>query len=247
MARQENTNHPVRPSLASPEQANFPPFTYPWLLEIRFRIFVTDFLARQDISDMNGFGLGLTGGSDLQSGDVNSPVLEAGVEAMKRDSTKCLYQLVDSTAGLKKVHSTRARQLEFLEMLEPIELAKLAFLVKALGVGYSKNLKNRSKPMNESSIREHVCVFEDKVLRYGPIFAWARVAGTESARRWARSAMLEGLKELESYERGHLTAYASLQSVVWRVFCKKAECEIADSWIVARVMIGEAITTQEAS
>jgi len=49
--------------------------------------------------------------------------------------------------------------------------------------------------------------------------------------------MLEGLNELEAFERGQCRAYASLQSVVWRLFCKRADCGLAESWEVMREMI----------
>ncbi len=34
-----------------------------------------------------------------------------------------------------------------------------------------------------------------------------------------------------------IRSYASLQSVVWHVFCRKVDCTMADSWNVAREMV----------
>lgn len=148
-----------------------------------------------------------------------------------------MYQLVDSTSGLKKKHSVRKSQIEFLEMLSPLELAKLGCFVKALGLGYAQHMELRHECISDHSIRERICVFEDKVLRYGPYFAWAIIAGTGKSRRWGRIVMLEGLNDMEAFEKGQCQAYASLQSVVWKLFCKRAECDLADSWTVMREMI----------
>jgi hypothetical protein len=148
-----------------------------------------------------------------------------------------MYQLVDATSGLKKKHSIRARQIEFLEMLSPLELAKLGYFVKALGLGYAQYMKLQPERIPDHSIRERICVFEDKVLRYGPYFAWAVIAGTGKSRRWGRIVMLEGLNDMEAFESGQCLAYASLQSVVWKLFCKRADCDLADSWSIMREMI----------
>lgn len=154
-----------------------------------------------------------------------------------------MYQLVDSTSGLKKKQSIRARQIEFLEMLSPLELAKLGYFVKALGLGYAQDMELQPERIPENNMRERICVFEDKTLRYGPYFAWASIAGTDKARRWSRIVMLEGLNELGEFEKGQCRAYSSLQSVVWALFCKKADCAMADSWTIMREMIdGEGVT-----
>jgi hypothetical protein len=161
------------------------------------------------------------------------------MERIKRDALRLLYQMVDSTVGLKSKHAIRATQTEFLDMLDPTELATLGCFLRALSLGYGENMKLQSEAMNDSRIRERLCVFEDKVLRYGPFFAWATIAGSQRARRWARIMMLEGLNDMEAFERGHSMAYASLQSVLWKLFCKKAECDLADSWAISRDFVEE--------
>lgn len=158
-------------------------------------------------------------------------------DRIRKDMLILMYRLVDSTSGLKKKHSARARQIEFLELLSALDLAKLGYFVKALGLGYAQDMEAQPENIPENNLRERVCVFEDKSLRHGPFFAWAAIAGTEKARRWSRIVMLEGLNELAAYERGQCRAYASLQSVVWTLFCKKADCDMVDSWAVMREMI----------
>lgn len=91
-------------------------------------------------------------------------------------------------------------------------------------------------------IREMACVFEDLLQCYGPAFAIAYLsdptnssrAGTRLPKLWARFKLQEGLDDLEVYEGGLTMAYASLQSVVWRKFCRKMECASEDSWEVAK-------------
>lgn len=79
-----------------------------------------------------------------------------------------------------------------------------------------------------------MCVFEDKVQRYGPYFAWAFLDGCSMENRrpdvWFREEMQSGIDDMNAFELGHTMSFASLQSVVWRVFCLKAECSHADRW-----------------
>lgn len=91
---------------------------------------------------------------------------------------------------------------------------------------------------NENWIRECMCVFEDLVQMYGPAFAYAYIEGSSDRLRrpdlWARKKLQTGLDNMNAYEMGYTMSYASLQSVVWRVFCRKIECSMQDSWNVAR-------------
>ncbi|KAH7403328.1 hypothetical protein BKA64DRAFT_641325 [Cadophora sp. MPI-SDFR-AT-0126] len=91
---------------------------------------------------------------------------------------------------------------------------------------------------NDNWIRECMCVFEDLIQKYGPAFAFAYIQGSNDRLRrsdlWARSKMQHGLDNMNAYEMGYTMSYASLQSVVWRVFCKKIDCSLQDSWNVAR-------------
>jgi hypothetical protein len=86
-----------------------------------------------------------------------------------------------------------------------------------------------------------MCVFEDLVQRYGPCFAYAFVDGwkqkTHRHDMWAREMLQEGLDNMNAFEMGHTMSYASLQSVVWRVFCRKVGCQLQDSWDEARAMV----------
>jgi hypothetical protein len=39
---------------------------------------------------------------------------------------------------------------------------------------------------------------------------------------------------MNAFELGYTMAFASLQSVVWRIFCKKANCSLQESWTSAK-------------
>ena len=86
-----------------------------------------------------------------------------------------------------------------------------------------------------------MCVFEDKVQRYGPYFAWAFLDGCSMGNRrpdvWFREVMQAGLKDMNDFELGHTMAFASLQSVVWKVLCLKADCPHADRWTKVKELI----------
>lgn len=101
--------------------------------------------------------------------------------------------------------------------------------------------------MNDNWVRECMCVFEDLVQRYGPYFAWAYLDGSpDRVRRpdlWARSMLQEGLDNMNAFELGYTMSYASLQSVVWKVFCKKESCSKAESWAMAKESVESEMET----
>ncbi|RDL41923.1 uncharacterized protein BP5553_01902 [Venustampulla echinocandica] len=90
-------------------------------------------------------------------------------------------------------------------------------------------------------ITEYACVFEDRVQRFGPYFAWAYVTSSQARKlrpdHWVNSELQQGIHDLNAYEGGYTMAYASLQSVVWRTFCGKIQCSLEDSWDAAKKMV----------
>jgi len=52
-----------------------------------------------------------------------------------------------------------------------------------------------------------------------------------------RSELRQGLDDMNAFELGYTMSFASLQSVVWRMFCKKASCSLQNSWIPAKKLI----------
>jgi hypothetical protein len=117
-------------------------------------------------------------------------------------------------------------------------LAELGCFIRALGEGYGRITKKTNSSANEATIRECMCVFEDKLMRYGPFFVWAAVAGSPIAHAWHNFVIQEGLSDLQAFESGRTAEYSSLQSVLWHQFCKKAGCSsIVDSWVMALHLI----------
>lgn len=95
---------------------------------------------------------------------------------------------------------------------------------------------------NDHWIRESMCVFEDLVQRHGPYFAYAFVEGPKrgSSKRlnfWTRSMLQQGLDNMNAFEMGYTMSYASLQSVVWRKFCKRVDCSKQESWSTAKRLV----------
>jgi hypothetical protein len=52
-----------------------------------------------------------------------------------------------------------------------------------------------------------------------------------------RAELKQGLDDMNAFELGYTMAFASLQSVVWRIFCKKANCSLQESWTSAKEMV----------
>jgi hypothetical protein len=88
-----------------------------------------------------------------------------------------------------------------------------------------------------------MCVFEDFMQWFGPCFAYAYVGGWKHKTRrpdmWARYKLQNGLDNMNAFEMGYTMSYASLQSVVWRIFCRKANCELQNSWFQAKEIVEE--------
>ena len=52
-----------------------------------------------------------------------------------------------------------------------------------------------------------------------------------------RGELRRGLDDMNAFELGYTMAFASLQSVVWRILCKKANCSLQESWTSAKEMV----------
>lgn len=228
----QSINYNIRPSLASRENVNYSPFSYPWLLEIRSRDTIINFLVQYDLTD-----LGMLGGTGALPSNIPALKQQFHTDRIRKDMLLLMYQLVDSTAGWKKKDSIRMSQIEFLEMLSTLELATLAYFIEALSLGYARYIGLQPDRMTEQCMLEHICVFKDKALQYGPFFVWAAMAGTEKALMWSRVSMQEGISDMQAFERGESLVYASLQSAVWKLFCKRAGCNLADIWTVMKGVI----------
>jgi hypothetical protein len=77
--------------------------------------------------------------------------------------------------------------------------------------------------------------------KLGPYFAYVYLCGSANkARRpdlWAKEELQTGLDEMNEYELGNIMAYASLQSVVWKVFCRKRGCSVMARWIEVKAVV----------
>jgi len=153
---------------------------------------------------------------------------------LKSVGIQLLYEIADCTACLKT-----GRQVEFLVALNPLELATLGAIAKGLTLAYGELLQ-RNQTHNEDEKRERICVFENKLLRYGPFFALASFGSRGDLElAWTNDVIQKGLTELEEFETGRRFKIApSLQSKLWAVFSEKMGCTIGDSWTIAMSLLG---------
>lgn len=75
--------------------------------------------------------------------------------------------------------------------------------------------------------------------------SFTRVVYINSMLTFTRSELQQGLDDMNAFELGYTMSFASLQSVVWRMFCKKANCNLQDSWTPAKGMIESEMAAYE--
>jgi hypothetical protein len=147
-------------------------------------------------------------------------------EAFKAEALRLLYSIADSTAAVSDadIHTLRARQVSFVESLNLTQLALLAIITNILGLEYC-----RATP--GGSIRERRIVFEDRLLRYGPVLAWATLQGHGCAvQEWSERVLSAALANMEAYETGRIEGYACLQNTIWKLFCARKNCGMWECW-----------------
>ena len=107
-----------------------PPLTFSWYSETRFRLSTIDFLISHELTEMEDPV------DRWPSLDLPKPELSRRHSEFKRRALLLLYRIADIAAGLKDIKEVRARQSQFLEGLEPSELATLGIIVEVIGTGW---------------------------------------------------------------------------------------------------------------
>lgn len=184
-------------------------------------------------------------GNNWPTLEIDKPELYDREIVLKKNGLLLLFKLSDSIVGLVGTDEVRSKQSQFLESLSETELAILISTVEILGVGFKNCLsfqaKKNEEPIDDHTLAETTCVFQDKVQRFGPYFACAYLHGTmNEARRpdiWVWEEIEQGIEDLRSFELGYAMAYASLQSVGWKVFSQKMGCILANVWVEAKKLI----------
>jgi hypothetical protein len=212
--------------------------SYPWLCEVRCRTHTVESLLFSAVAEMRS----AAGRSaiDLPVIDVSEAELTIRIERFIREGLNLLFGIADSTAKFKNIHIIRAYQRTFLESLPVTELAILGILVRVLGMAYFRNAKKADGGKANDSIRDKWIVFEDRLLRSGPFLAYATSSTTPAERTiqdWSEEVIAQGLKDMEDFETGRCEGYASLQSVLWKLFCAREECDIFNSWEIAKELV----------
>jgi hypothetical protein len=107
-----------------------PPLTFSWYSETRFRLSTIDFLINHKLTEMEDPV------DHWPSLDIPKPELSRRHSEFKRRALLLLYRTADIAAGLKDIKEVRARQSQFLEGLEPSQLATLGIMVEVIGTGW---------------------------------------------------------------------------------------------------------------
>jgi hypothetical protein len=98
--------------------------------EARFRLSTIDFLINHELTEME---------DPVDRWPIlNLPKRELSRRhsEFKRRALLLLYRTADIAAGLKDIKEVRARQSQFLEGLEPSQLATLGIIVEVIGTGW---------------------------------------------------------------------------------------------------------------
>ncbi|KAF4624830.1 hypothetical protein G7Y89_g13335 [Cudoniella acicularis] len=225
-----NASQPsILASRAPPNTAQISTLTYKWYQEMKDRRSLIEFLITHEITAMQDSSNGWPC-LDLSIGEAFK--LE---QEFKRRGLHLLFRLADCTTGLSETKDIRMKQAQYLDSLKVNELATLGCIVEVIGQGFftitkaalldqlpSSRLSSNSKStltlavppqipwhdlQTDNWIRECMCVFEDRLQRFGPYFAWAYVTGYRDRKRrpdlWASSELQEGLDNMNAYELGY--------------------------------------------
>jgi hypothetical protein len=125
-------NAPLTTALCSriPGGVANPPLTFSWYSEIRFRLSTVDFLINHELTEMED-PVDRWPFLDLPKLELSRRHSE-----FKKRAFLLLYRTADIAAGLKDIKDVRARQSQFLEDLEPSQLATLGIMVEVIGTGW---------------------------------------------------------------------------------------------------------------
>ncbi|TQS37233.1 hypothetical protein Golomagni_02301 [Golovinomyces magnicellulatus] len=240
--------------------------TYPWLSEMRFRIVTVKFLLENEITEMvntiDGWPSFNVSKNELQR---RSNWFKTKALSLLFRLADCAAGF-DTTEAVRNqqsefLHSLSVGELAFLGVMVEVIGHNFFIITKRSILEYDvvKQPLRDLLPLQPTShlhsipeeqihhlnvdywIRETMCVFEDLVQRYGPFFAWAYFEGPKENLKqpyqWACSKIKDGLENMNAFELGYTMSYASLQSVVWRVFIQKYGCSSKDSWIIAKGLV----------
>lgn len=240
-------------------------YTYPWLWELRYRELTLFFLVDHEITCMKGEleGWPTLNVSKLELGLRFRGFRYNAICLLFRlsDCTAGLNSTLEIRATQDKfLRGLCVEDLATLGVMVEVMGHNFFVMMKRLVAesGLIRNSQSADTAQSESGyelspraptldlrddiwIRETMCVFEDLVQRYGPTFARAYLENSrgKSLRSdvWARKKILEGLDNMNAFELGYTMSFASLQSVVWRIFRKKEGCTDRDSWTVAKEIV----------
>jgi len=207
--------------------------TFGWLHEVEMRTRI----AREVIEDQFSQCLRPTSEFfDVPSLPTRCSFIELELRSIKfkEEAIKLLYELIDASKGIEDERIIRGKQIEFMRQLTTTELAVICIFVAILGFNYCEKLTRRPSQAGPN-IKELACVFEDRVLRHGPIYAWLQISaltrcnrvtlrGTMVWNEWFEEQQEMGLLKLAAFEAGRQRD-ASLTCIIWRIFHERKEIQ----------------------
>lgn len=207
--------------------------TLPWLHEVYERSIITNVLVTNSFQELmaiiDDFYPELKNSSRCRNRLTGRVTVFLGV------SIQLLFYIFDARHNNKQ--SGRLAQELVIKSMKSLELAVVNLLLFATSTHYCCNSIGESEMPVEVQ-REIQSVFRELALRHGPRLIWASLFGDDIERRRVGKCIDKGLVELGAFENpmggieSELIVAHSLQSVLIREFCRKADCELVDGWNV---------------
>ncbi|KAF8867024.1 hypothetical protein BDZ45DRAFT_777 [Acephala macrosclerotiorum] len=247
-------------------------YTYPWVVEMRSRVNTVEFLVRYDLTDMIDHHAQNWPTLDVPKAELCQRVtlfkrFSFSLLFKLADCTAGLQETL-------KIRAKQAEFLDSLTIAGLASLGVIVEVMGQNYFTMTKSALDKSNPgdvrpsspaplewffapntvdaanvPNDNWIRECMCVFEDLIQRFGPHFPYIFLKEGKDRlldpAPWARRMLQDGLHNMNAFELGYTMSFASLQSVVWNVFCRKEKCSPADRWMVAKEVVENEMQSYE--
>lgn len=206
------------------------PRTFPWLLEVYRRFRITNELVTKCFQEIMHSIYEIF--PELENDGQCKRCLTARVAVYLRVSIQVLFRIFDGREDDAKYG--RATQEYVIENASDIELAVVNLLLFTTSLYHCYYSSYQKRPVWVQ--REMQSVFRELALRHGPQLIWASLMGDDMNKRMVGEFIEKGLVELREYEtssgrvESDLIVSRSLQSVLMREFCRRANCELAGGW-----------------
>ena len=203
------------------------PGTFPWVAELYLRCKMTHDLDHNFVSmefdSMLRNQIGIT---------VYQTYIYQGIKDVRHRLINILFRISDARRN-NHPHG-KNRQENYVRSMDKLDMGCLAYVLASEGSSLCRGGREGPFLLNQvtATDREHNCVVRELTLRYGPYFLWAK-HGSARERLWVRKMIARGVQELKDYEAmqtANRRSFQSLQSSLFRAFCRNEGCDILDCW-----------------